>query len=96
MAKVPRHVVHAQSRSNFELCAAFQNLFSGWEWCGLVEGEVEFQDIDAGLTEKAKLTALGVLRNNESSDSIFTEPALAGDARDLELCGSLGDIGIEP
>jgi hypothetical protein len=74
---------------------AFQKLFPGREWCGLVEGKVEFQDVDAGLTEKAELTALGVLRN-ESSDGIFTEPTLTGDARDLELCGGGGDVGIEP
>ena len=74
---------------------AFQKLFSGSEWCGLIEGDVEFQDVNAGLTEKAELTALSVLRN-EPSDGIFTEPALAGDARDLELCAGRGDVGIEP
>ena len=73
----------------------FQKSFSGREWCSLVEGEVEFEDINPGLTEKAELTALGVLRN-ESSDGIFPEAALARDARDLELrCGG-GDVGIEP
>lgn len=42
----------SSASSKLELCISFQKSFSGREWRALVESEIEFQDIDAGFTEK--------------------------------------------
>ena len=48
-----------------------------------VEIEVEFEDVDAGFAEEAKLAALGVLLD-EAADGVGGQVALAGDAVELE------------
>ena len=62
--------------------------------CQLVEVEVEFKDVDAGLAENAELTARGVLRD-ELADAVFRDAAGFGDAGNLEIGGVGGDVRVE-
>jgi hypothetical protein len=51
----------------------------------LVEGEVQFEDVDDGLAEEAQLTVFRVL-GHELPDGIVADAAFAGDASHLERC----------
>ena len=60
----------------------------------LVEGEVEFEDVDARFAEKAEIAALDVM-SDEIVQAIGSDAASGGDARDLEVSVVGRDVGIE-
>jgi len=59
-----------------------------------IEGEVEVEDVDAGLAEEAELALRRVLVD-EVVEGGFGEVAGVGDARDLVVGCGRRDVGIE-
>ena len=60
-----------------------------------VEVQVELKDVDARLTEEAKLPSFGVL-GDESAHLLFADATLLRYARDLK-CRSRGrNVRVEP
>ena len=59
-----------------------------------VERHVQFQHVDARLTEEAEQAALRVL-GNELADLVFGQAALAGHSRDLDFGRRRADMRIE-
>jgi hypothetical protein len=75
-----------------------QDLVRDTSWkplfAGLVERNIQFQHVDAGLAEKAQLPLL-YMAFDQRTDAVFAKAAYAGNARHLEECGSGSDVRVE-
>ena len=60
-----------------------------------IQGQVEFEDVDARLSEEAELSSGGV-RRHDAADLALGDAAFAGYARHLEFRGGWRDMRIEP
>lgn len=60
----------------------------------LVEGEIEFENINARLAEETEIAAFGLLRN-ERTHLLFSNTACFGNGRRLVVGVIRRDIGIE-
>src|SRR6185295_7462847 len=61
--------------------------------CG-IEGKVQFENVDAGLAQNAKLTAFRILGDQPSED-VLVKPARVCHAAHLIVRGRRTDVGIE-
>ncbi len=67
----------------------------GWLFREGIKTQVQFQNVDPGLSEEAPLPSLRVL-GDEFPQRFFAHAARFRNARDLELRGGRRNVGIKP
>ena len=78
------------------LCKSQTTHYLMRRWLGrdLIQGKIQFQNVDSGLAQESELSAFSVLANR-FANNILAQTALFGDARHLKFRRFRRDVRIE-